>query len=177
MAGLTYNGLAQSSNSELEAIFLKGVQPQPEQFAGYEFRGFNTPLFARLLGIQKFIKGMFRNREGQVEGYNIPVRQNGLEGPWEYKTTEPKRFGFYDVYPVRESERDRNYPNSTLLNYGSNKRNGLFDPWVLRDYMIQPDPANPDLFIGKAYIRVGPICIPSNFFILERLSVTEWKPE
>ncbi len=174
----TYNELATASNAELEVIFRAGTQPAPEQFAGFEFQGFNTPFFARLLGIQKFIKGMFRNAKGAVEGYNIPVKQNGLEGPWEYKNpANPRRFGFYDVYPVKASEADRTYPNATLLNYGSSPRNGLFDPWMLRDYMVQPYKENPDLFIGKAYLRFGPLNIPSNFFILNRLRPSEWKAD
>lgn len=175
MKELTYKELAVSSNSVLEEIFRAGKQPSPEQFAGYEFRGFNTPFFARLLGIQQFIKGMFRNSKGKIEGYNISVRQTGLDGQWEYKSSEPKRFGFYDVYPVRAGDRDNYYPDATLLDYGSNPRNGLFDPWVLRDYMVQPYAGNPDIFIGKAYIRVGPVCIPSNFFILERYRAADWK--
>jgi len=30
------------------------------------------------------------------------------------------------------------------------------------------DPANPDLYLGKAYYAVGPLRIATNFFILER---------
>ncbi len=175
MSDLKYEELATSSNAELEKIFRAGQLPAPEVFAGYEFRGYNTPFFAKLLGVQQFIKGMFRNAKGEVEGYNISVKQVGLKGPWDYKGAEPKRFGFYDVYPVKASEKDNYYPNATILNYGSNARNGLFDPWMLRDYMVQPYASNPDVFIGKAYLRFGPICVPSNFFILERYRKTDWK--
>ena len=38
----------------------------------------------------------------------------------------------------------------------------------LRDYLVQVDAANPDLFLGKAYYALGPLRVHSNFFILER---------
>ena len=42
---------------------------------------------------------------------------------------------------------------------------------MLRDYLVQVDPANPDLFLGKAYDALGPLRMPTNFFILERFRV------
>ena len=50
--------------------------------------------------------------------------------------------------------------------------NPALDPTqVLRDYVVQVDPKNPDLFLGKAYGAFGPLRIPTNFFILERFRV------
>ena len=58
-----------------------------------------------------------------------------------------------------------------LLNYGKGG-NAAFDPTqVLRDYVVQVDPKNPDLLLGKAYGAIGPLHIPTNFFILERFRV------
>ncbi len=166
-----YRELASLSNAALEEKFRAGVAPSAADLTGFEFRGFNTPFFARLLGIQKFIKGFFLDGES-VQGYNIPVKQNGMDGPWLHKPSadKPKRFGFYDVYAVRKEERDNLYPNALLLNYGASTRNPFYRvERVLRDYVVQPDPENPNLLIGKAYLALGPIRIPSNFFILERL--------
>ena len=168
MPAMKYEELAKFSNAELEKIFAQGLQPDPEVLAGWEFRGYNTPAFARLLGVQKFIKGMFRDAEGRVEGYNVSAKQNGLAGPWEYKAQSPKRFGFYDVYRVRGGDRDNKHPNATLLNYGTSKRNSIVDPWMLRDYVVQVDPDNRDLYLGKAYVAAGPLRIPTSFFIIER---------
>lgn len=170
-ATLDYRKLAHSSNADLEAVFRAGTQPSPDALAGYEFRGFNTPFFAKLLGIQKFVKGFFKE-SGAVEGYNIPVQQNGFEGAWLHKPSAeaPKRFGFYNVYPVRKYERDNLYPNALLLNYGASARNPFYRvERVLRDYVVQVDPANADLLLGKAYLAFGPVRVPSNFFVLERL--------
>lgn len=168
---MDYRTLCHSSNADLEAVFRAGKQPDPAALAGYEFRGFNTPFFARLIGIQKFVKGFFQAGDA-VEGYNIPVRQNGFENPWLHKPSAdaPKRFGYYNVYPVRKDERDNLYPNALLLNYGASCRNAFYRvERVLRDYVVQPDPAQPDLYLGKAYLAFGPVRIPSNFFVLERL--------
>ena len=103
-------------------------------------------------------------------GYNIPVVCNVLDGRWHLKPSdsEPKRFGFYEVQEVDATSRDNTYLHAVLLNYGKggNKR---FDPSSgLRDYVVQVDAANPDLYLGKAYYAIGPARIATNFFILER---------
>ncbi len=173
-----YRELTRMPNGELESVFRAAVQPKPESLVGFEWRGYNTPFFARLLGIQKFIKGFFlEGNDSLVEGYNVPVRQNGIDGPWLHKPSAdaPKRFGFYHVYPVRADERDNLYPNALLLNYGASTRNPFYRvERVLRDYVVQPDASNPDLLIGKAYLAFGPVRVPSNFFILERLRPVTW---
>ena len=173
-----YTELTQRSNRELEEIFRKGIMPAAESLVDHEWRGFNTPAFARLLGIQKFIKGFFRvSANDPVEGYNIPVKQNGLDSPWQHKPSAdaPKRFGFYHVYPVRPEDRENHYPEALLLNYGISPRNPAYRvERLLRDYLIQPDPDNPDILLGKAYLAVGGLRIPSNFFVLERLRRVTW---
>jgi hypothetical protein len=51
------------------------------------------------------------------------------------------------------------------LNYGKGG-NKPYDPTAgLRDYVVQLD---DDLYLGKAYYALGPLRVPSNFFILER---------
>ena len=167
-----YRKLALSSNAELEAVFRAAPTPDAKQLAGWEFRGYNTPFFARLLGIQKFVKGFFQEPGKDVEGYNVPVQQNGLDGPWLHKPNAdaPKRFGYYNVYRVKAGERDNVYSNALLLNYGASPRNAFYRvERVLRDYVVQPYADNPDLYVGKAYLALGPVRVPSNFFILERL--------
>ncbi len=112
------------------------------------------------------MKGFFRTEDGRVKGYNSPVEQNVLDGRWHVAA---KRFGFYLVAPVDATARDNAYLHAVLLDYGK----GGNKPWDptrgLRDYLVQVDPANPDLFLGKAYYALGPLRVHSNFFILERL--------
>jgi hypothetical protein len=103
-------------------------------------------------------------------GYNCPVVQNVLDGRWHTKPsdTAPKRFGFYEVAPVDPTARDNHYLHSVLLDYGKGG-NKAYDPSRgLRDYLVQVDRDNPDLYLGKAYYALGPLRVHSNFFILER---------
>ncbi|MEM9863864.1 MAG: hypothetical protein AAF938_19850, partial [Myxococcota bacterium] len=77
------------------------------------------------------------------------------------------RHGFYDV--VSATGRYGEFPQAVLLNYGSG-RNAATNPEArIRDYLVQVDPNNPDLFLGKAYLNLGLTDVFSNFFVLERL--------
>ncbi len=162
--------LEQTPMHELERVFLRGATPDLESLAGWEFRGINhLPLnalpVAQAIGIKKFLKGFFRDERGRVMGYNSPVARNVLDGRWH---VAPKRFGFYEVHAVDATSRDNTYLHAVLLNYGRGG-NQRFDPTSgLRDYVVQVDPANPDLYLGKAYYALGPTRIATNFFILER---------
>jgi hypothetical protein len=89
----------------------------------------------------------------------------------------PTRFGFFIVSRVDPAGTENLYPKAALLNYGSSARNFVLRPErVLRDYLIQPDPSNPDLMLGKAYLALAGCRIASNFFVLERLRKTDWAP-
>jgi len=164
--------LEQTSRRELGKIFERGTMPDLESLVGWEFRGINRlPLnflpFGQLVGIKKFCKGFHRTEDGRVMGYNSPVdSSNALDGRWHIAS---KRFGFYEVYPVDATARDNEYLHAVLLDYGKGG-NKAYDPTAgLRDYVVQVDPANPDLFLGMAFYALGPARIgPLNFFILER---------
>jgi len=178
MKAIRYEGLARSSNHVLAAIFDSGVEPSLDALEGYEWRGYNIALLVRLLGIQKFIKGFFR-LDGLIEGYNIPVQQNGLNGPWIHQPSveNPKRYAFYVVTHVDTTSPDNLYPQALFLNYGASPRNPRRAvERLLRDYLVQPDPQNPDLLLGKAYFAFGRWRVFSNFFVIERLRPTDWIP-
>ena len=157
--------LESATRAELETVFVRGETPDLDALVGWEFRGINHPAWAKVAGIKKFIKGFFREGD-QVFGYNMPVEQNVLDGRWRDKGD---RFGFYRVAPVDPTARDNAYLHAVLLDYGRGG-NKAYDPTSgLRDYLVQVDAANPDLFLGKAYYALGPLRVHSNFFILERL--------
>ena len=164
-----YYQLEQMSNQALETIFLRGTQPEIEQLAGWEFRGTNVPGWAKLAGIKKFIKGFYR-KDGDVYGYNCPVLQDGIHSPWIARPDDdnPKRFGFYRVAPVDPTSRDNAYLHAVLLDYGRGGNKRLDPTSGLRDYLVQVDADNPDLYLGKAYYAVGPLRVATNFFLLER---------
>jgi hypothetical protein len=162
--------LEQASRAELELVMVRGATPDLEALVGWELRGINHPAWARLAGIKKFVKGFFRAEDGRVMGYNSPVVQNVLDGRWRTKPsdTAPKRFGYYEVAPVDPTGRDNAYLHAVLLDYGRGG-NQRWDPTSgIRDYLVQVDPDNPDLFLGKAYFALGPLRVHSNYFILER---------
>ena len=161
---------------DLETTFQRGTMPDLDGLVGWEFRGINRlPLndlpLATIVGIKKFAKGFFRAEDGRVMGYNCPVVQNVLDGRWHTKPSDalPKRFGFYAVYPVDATSCDNNYLHAILLDYGKGGNARLDPARGLRDYVVQVEPRNPDLLLGKAYYAIGPGRIGGlNFFILER---------
>jgi len=164
-----YYELGRMSANELETIMLRGTLPDLDKLVGWEFRGMNHPAWAKVAGIKKFMKGFYRQGD-EVYGYNCPVVQDAIEQPWRSKPIghEPKRFGFYRVAKVNPTAKDNVYLNAALLNYGEGG-NKPFDPSSgLRDYVVQVDPTNDDLYLGKAYYALGPLRVHSNFFLLER---------
>lgn len=172
MVRYKYEELCQKSERELEEIFKQGKTPEFKNLLGYEFRGFNVPVITKILGFQKFKKGFFlapgqRADGNEIMGFNVLIDQK-KEG-WVALPSEdnPKRYGFYRVYKVNPSERDNKYPQALLLNYGIS-RNGIHPARLLRDYLVQPDPENPDLYLGKAYFALGPFRLFPSFFVLER---------
>jgi len=162
---LEHMGLA-----ELERIFLDGATPDLDDLAGWEYRGINSPTWSRLLGIKKFIKGFYRHDDG-VSGYNCPAVQNKLADEWSALPDDdhPKRFGFYSVTAVDPTARDNEYLHALLLDYGKGDNPRTDPSRGLRDYLVQPDPDDPSILLGKAYYAVGPLRLPTySFFILER---------
>jgi hypothetical protein len=162
--------LEQMSLRDLEQVFLDGATPDLDQLAGWEFRGLNSPRWFRMLGIKKFMKGFYK-RDADVYGYNCPVVQNAIEDPWIAKPDDanPKRFGFYRVSHVDPTSRDNEYLHAVLLDYGRGGNPRTDPSGGLRDYLVQVDPADPALYLGKAYYAIGPLRIPTaSFFILER---------
>jgi hypothetical protein len=177
-ASARYRELIALEAAELERLMAGSPAPDLESIAGWEWRGYNTPWFCSLLGIRKFIKAFFRNAEGRIEGYNIPPRQNAVSQEWLHKPSAeaPKRFGFYLVSQVRHEGPDSLYPRALLLDYGASPRNASWKPErLLRDYLVSPDPAYPDILLGKAHLALGGR-VPVSFFLLERLRPSDWRP-
>lgn len=175
-----FHELTRSSADVLEVLLRNGQPPSVEALVGFEFRGANIGAVPRRLGLQKFIKGFFDGPDS-VEGYNIPVDQDGLDAPWTPKPhhEQPHRFGFYLVSPVRAHRRglDSRYPNAMLLDYGASLRNPRTRiERVLRDYLVVPDPNRSDVLLGKAYFAAGVARLPVGFFVIERLRPTDWHP-
>ena len=169
--GLDLSLMAAWSTEQLEAAMRKGTRPDPDQLIGWEFRGYNPPLVAKVLGIRKFMKGFYHGNDGRFMGYNVMIRQNG--GPLEswYPVRlfgRPIRHGYYEVSPVDSYSRDHLFPNALLLDYGRGGNFFLNPSKSIRDYLVQVDPNNPDLLLGKAVLALGPLRRQAWHFILER---------
>ena len=147
---------------ELETVLVRGETPEPDGLAGWEFRGWNTPAFAKVLGIQTFVKGFFRGANGALYGYN---RQPGKD----------RRFGFYRVDAVDAAARDNAYLHALLLDYGRGGDSRLAPTTRLRDYLVRVERGSDDLLLGKAYVAAGPLRVPVSYFLLERLRPTEFR--
>ena len=166
--------LSDLPSKELAREFLRGQRPDPEDIAGWEFRGLNHHRATRFLGIRKFIKGFYRS-SGGLYGYNIKVAQTPLTEEWAALPDEdnPVRHGFYRVRRPDPTERDNAHLHALLLDYGQGE-NPRFDPTRgLRDYLVQ---LTDDVFLGAAYYALGNrrVLLPS-YFILDRFrrGVTE----
>ena len=178
----SYVSLSKASDRDLEYVLRKGVTPSLETLVGCEFKGYSVPLLTQFLGFRKFKKGFFADggqsvEGGEISGYNVVVEQNGLDAAWIAKPSEvePKRHSFFRVYKVRGSEIDNLYPNAVLLNYGMGG-NALWNPArLLRDYVVQVVPDNPDLLLGKAYFAAGPLRTFPGFFVLEKYNESRFQ--
>lgn len=177
-ASARYRALLDLPLPQLLEIMRRGETPDFDRMAGWEYKGFNRPGYVRLLGIQKFVKGFYRDETGMSWGYNEPVGQNGPDGPWTARPTpdSPKRFGFYRVRRVDARERDHWFLRALLLDYAQ----GPNPPWepakFLRDYLVRVEPGSDDLLLGAAGVALGPLRVPTSFFLLERLRETGWRP-
>ena len=68
----------------------------------------------------------------------------------------------------RTSTQHRLFSNALLVDYGV-RENAIVNPErLIRDYLVQPDPADPDVLIGFATIDLGFTTVRFGFFILDR---------
>ena len=171
MAGVSarYLELAGRSRRELAAVFAAGKPPDVAALTGFEFRGYNQPRTAALLGIRKFIKAFYVDRGGQPFGCNTPVVQNGLAGEWLPRPSaeQPKRYAFFRVEPADPDASGLRH-GAVLLDYGRGGNHAYDIARILRDYLVRVEPGSDDLLLGKADFVVARARLASSFFLIER---------
>ena len=169
-ASSEFQRVATLDRRSLESLMAHGEQPALDALPGWEYRGLNLGRPAKLLGIQKFIKGFFRPPGGEVCGYNLRVRQNGPAAPWVAPSDDevPRRFGFYRVTLVAPGARDREYPHALLLDYGQGGNGHLSPLSTLRDYLVRVMIGSDELLLGRAFVALGRTRVPVGYFLLER---------
>jgi len=165
-----YLDLARRSKGDLEAVFALGSPPDVASLTGFEYRGYNQPRTAALLGIRKFVKAFYLDRSGQPFGCNTPVAQNGLAGEWLPRPDDdqPKRYAFFRVEPAEPGAADQRQRRAVLLDYGRGGNRGYDIARILRDYLVRIEPGSDDLLLGKAHFVVAGTSLASSFFLIER---------
>ena len=165
-----YLELAGLSKRELDSAFASASPPDVAALTGFEFRGYNQPRAAALLGIRKFIKAFYLDRSQRPFGCNTPVTQNGLRDEWLPRPSaeRPKRYAFFQVEPADPASADAARHGAVLLDY-SRGGNRAYDPArILRDYLVRVEAGSDDLLLGKALFVVAGTRLAHSFFLIER---------
>ncbi len=182
----TFETLAKADKKTLDDVMKNGTMPDLESMIGWEFDGYNLTFMATILGIRKFRKGFYKEKgyykgynefikgfdkeEDKFKGYNVKMKQNKFEQLWGYKNGKPERFGWFNIFKSYRFGKDGLdiHPNAALLHYGLDERNTLFEGKMLRDYLVQVNKDDKDLYLGKAYNAVGKILVMPSYFIIKR---------
>jgi hypothetical protein len=163
-----FEELCRSSETRLREVFRNGVRPDPASLDGHAFCGFNVTPVAKVLGFQKFVKCFFTVQGSEfLEGCNLWVRPSSPRGEW---VLAPKRpHGFYVVFTEWNESWGPSQKNALRIDYAASSRNHRLNPErMIIDYLVQPDPADPDCFLGKAFLGTNRLNVFSNYFVLLR---------
>ena len=168
----TFESICAQNRPVHERLFLRGTLPDRNAIAGWEYKGWNLSLAARLMGIRRFTKGLQTPADrsgpnGELDGYNLWIEQRGDPSD-TWVPSSPDRHGFYKVSASADSLADHRYAHALLLDYGRGR-----NPWTnparfLRDFLVQVYPDDPTLLIGKAFVALGSARIFGGNFVMVR---------
>jgi hypothetical protein len=182
MGRWSFEAVANATDRARNVMFMSGTAPKFEDLVDWDFTGFNPYAHLKLLGIQRFVKGFFQkageappSKVERIYGYNIFCSSKAPEGVWQTMPSEdtPQRHGFYDVYNEGPGSK---FPHSLMLHYGVPENHNANPERLIRDYLVQVNPNDPDLLLGKAFLQLGPVRVHSNFFILQRYRQHHYRP-
>jgi hypothetical protein len=166
----SFGSLAEASQSLLDTLISTSDAPDLADLSAHEYRGWNIPSLAGVLGIRKFIKGFDKGpAEGRLPGYNSPVLQDGFDSPWTKKLDsngQPIRYYPYVAVAGVVLGSDAEYPKATVVDY--RKASGYFPLNPARftvDYLVAPN-GSANLLLGKSYLQPG-VHVQLGFFVLE----------
>jgi hypothetical protein len=120
-----------------------------------------------------FKKTFLRDTEtGVLRGWNIKMKQAGIEGPFEPKTRRDgtaKTFGHYVVQSAAGRKMPRPWDQALLLDYSIAGNVWWSASARARAPLVAVNEGSNDLLLGWEFMQIGPIQIPtSSFFSLER---------
>ncbi len=168
-ASADFLDLVGAPRSVLRSTMARGRAPSSERLEGREFRGANTGVVPRAMGIRRFVKG-FRpsGDDGVLLGYNVRVEGGNLDAPWTTSLYHSQReYAFFRARPVEPGEADSRYRDALLLDYGA-AGEAAGPGRSLRDYLVEVDAGSP-LLLGHAFLAVGSARVPVSWFVLEPL--------
>ncbi len=140
---------------------LRGGHPiDPGALDDTEYRGVSLgiPGIVESLTWKTFKKVFHRDPDsGLLRGWNVRMKQRGLDGPWEpmMKKGEPLTFGHFVVVEARAGEVPEGCDRGLLIDYGRGG-NRRFDPVSrLRDPIVALEVGSAELLLGWSYLQVG----------------------
>lgn len=159
------------SNAALLELLLYGSSVDETRLAERAFRGVSlgVPRVVKKLTWVKFHKVFTRDDDG-LRGWNVRLKQNGLDAPDEAMTRRgiKRTFGHFRVRAARSTDSPRylgkrvNLSAALILDYGLAP---LAATGALRDPIVS---IGGGLILGWSYLEAGPLKVPTpSFFTLE----------
>ncbi len=154
--------LCQLSGDQLAKQFLHASPLACEDIADSFYQGVSLglPRIVEKLSWKKFAKVFETCADGQLQGYNIRIEDDGLDMPWRAKQKQGSDWSFGPFQVVFEPD--------LLLDYGFG-RLGMSPLRRLRDPLRRLD-SSGDLLLGRSYLQITRsrrVPTPS-WFLLER---------
>lgn len=175
--------LLEAPRSELRRRLAQGHPIDPDMLQGRAYRGVSLglPHVVERLTWKTFQKTFFRDEQtGALRGWNVRLRQTGIEGPIEPKRRRgvPVTFGHYRVVDPADHQAPDGCDRGLLIHYGlgDNKR---LDPirW-LRDPIVALSAEDSSLLLGYSYLQLGPTRVPTpSYFALLDPGPVEFVPD
>jgi hypothetical protein len=163
------------SNRELHARIEAGHSIAPEALDDTEYRGISLGLWEWVESVswKTFMKTFHRDpATGRLRGWNVRMKQNGLEGPFEpmEERGAPKTFGHYEVVGCDTCRVPAGCDRGLLIHYGLGGRNAALDPVRrVRDPLVALEAGNVDLLLGWSYVDTGVRLVGTpSYFLLQR---------
>lgn len=172
--------LVQQPKSTLPKLLRTGhaIDAQALDNTTYLGVSLGLPRWAEWLTWKTFAKTFYRAEDGELYGWNVRLKQTGIEGELQPKMRggKPRCFGFYGVTQSVGYDAPEGCDRGLLIQYrlGPNAR---FDPlhWV-RDPLVSMRQGDASLLLGWSYVHVwGGVWTPS-YFALQRVDGIDYVP-
>jgi hypothetical protein len=179
MNASTVNEFRGLSTSELQTRLQNGHAIDPTTLDNLAYRGISLglPAWVESLTWKKFRKTFYRDpATGELRGWNVRLKQNGLDAADEPLLRKGTQFTF-GHYAVTDGS-DRRMPAGTdgglLIDYGRSTRNPRLDfTRLLRDPVVALQPGDSSVLLGWSYVEFGPfnVSTPSYFLLVDPLPI------